>query len=84
MPYASGQVSVTTTATLIFTTGPAPENDGVLVSASATVYLGPAGVTAATGFAVTAANGLVKVPVTGAEELELYGITSTGTSTVSY
>lgn len=83
MPLKSGQVSVGTTATPIFTTGPAPENDGVLLSSSATVYVGPAGVTASTGFPV-AADTPVKVPTTGAEELELFGITSTGTATVSY
>ena len=83
MPYASGQVSVGTTATAIFTTGPAPSNDQVLVSSTAAAFIGPAGVTTTTGFPI-AANTPVLVPVTGAEELELYGVVSTGTATISY
>jgi hypothetical protein len=68
----------------LVTTGSVPDNDSVLVSTSATVYLGPAGVTTSTGFALTAANGPVKIPTTGAETSPLYGITSSGTATVSY
>jgi hypothetical protein len=83
MAYASGQVSVGTTATSIFTTGPAPSNDAVLVYPSAAVYVGPSGVTTSTGFEVPATTP-VYIPVTGAEELELYGIVSSGTATESY
>jgi hypothetical protein len=83
MPYVSGQVSVGTTATLIATVGAVPENDGILINASAACFVGPPGVTATTGFAVQP-NVPTPVPTTGAESLTLYGITSTGTSTVSY
>jgi hypothetical protein len=83
MPFQSGVVSVGTTATLICTVGSAPENDGVLISASAAVFIGGPGVTASTGFPVTA-NTPVTVPTTGAESLALYGITSSSTSNVAY
>lgn len=61
MPYKSGQVSVGTSATAVFTTGPAPENDGVLISSSAAAFVGGSGVTTSTGFPV-AANTPVLVP----------------------
>jgi hypothetical protein len=83
MPYASGQVSVGTTATLICTVGSVPENDGLLINASAACFVGGPGVTATTGFPVPAST-QTQVPVTGAEPLALYGVTSSGTSTVSY
>lgn len=81
--FQTGQVAVSTTATLVATVGPAPDNDGVLISSSAAAFIGGAGVTASTGFPV-AANTPVTVPTTGAEALALYAITSTGTATVSY
>lgn len=77
----SGQVNVTTTATLVCNIPPDP--DGVLISSSATVYLGGPGVTTTTGFAIPA-NTPVTVPTTGSEALALYAVTSTGTATVSY
>lgn len=83
MAFQTGQVSVSTTATLVASIGKFPER-GVLVNSSAAAFIGPAGVTASTGFPL-AANSPVLVPVSGAEdELSLYAITSSGTATVSY
>ncbi len=79
----TGQVSVGTTATLVCTVGGVPDNDGVLLSASAACFIGGEGVTASTGFAVPASTP-VTVPTTGAEPVEVYAITSTGSATVSY
>lgn len=82
MPYASGQVSVGTTATAIFTQT-IPDNDSVLISSSAAAFVDPSGVTASTGFPV-AANTPVLIPTTGAEVLKRYGVVSSGTATISY
>ena len=82
MPYASGQVSVGTTATAIYTES-VPDNDSVLISSSAAAFVGGPGVTTATGFPV-AANTPVLVPTTGAESLQLFGVVSSGTATISY
>jgi len=82
--FQTGQTSVGTTATLVGVIGSsAPDNDGVLVSASAACFVGGAGVTASTGFPLTAGVP-VTLPTSGAEPLELYAVTSTGTATVSY
>jgi len=86
MPYSTGQVSVGTTATSIFTTGPDPENDGVVVynGGSVVVYLGgTSSVTTSTGYPL-AATTAVTIPTTGAETLQLYGITASSTATVSF
>ncbi|ORW02473.1 hypothetical protein [Mycobacterium kyorinense] len=83
MPYQTGQVSVGTTAAPICTVGPVPDNDGVLITSSAAAFIGGAGVTASTGFPVPA-NTPVRFPTTGAEPVALYGITSSGTATVSF
>ncbi len=83
MPFKSGQVSVSTTATQVCSIGAVPENSGVLVNSSAAAFVGGPGVTASTGFPL-AANTPQTVPTTGAESLVLYGITSTGTATISY
>ncbi|WP_343598885.1 hypothetical protein [Mycobacterium sp.] len=81
--YASGQVSVGTTATLVCAIGQTPDNDGVLVASSAACFIGGPAVTAATGFPLQA-NTPVTVPTTAAETLELYAVVSSGTATVSY
>jgi hypothetical protein len=83
MPFKSGQVSVGTTATQVCSIGAVPENAGVLVNSSAAAFVGGPGVTAATGFPLTA-NSPQTVPTTGAESLVLYAITSSGTATVSF
>jgi hypothetical protein len=44
MPFQSGQVSVGTSATQVCTLGSVPENEGILVNASAAAFVGPAGV----------------------------------------
>jgi hypothetical protein len=82
MPYASGQVSVGTTATAIFTQT-TPDNDSVLISSSAAAFVGPAGVTVTTGIPIPASTPVL-IPTTGAETLKLYGVVSTGTATISY
>jgi hypothetical protein len=71
-----------TTATAIFTQT-VPDNDSVLISASAAAFVGGPGVTTSTGFPV-AANTPVLIPTTGAEVLQLYGVVSSGTATISY
>jgi hypothetical protein len=62
--------------------------DGVLVqnNGSNAVFPGASTVTAtgATAGVQVAANATVTVPTTGAEPLSLYGITSTGSSNVSF
>jgi hypothetical protein len=76
-------VATGTTATAIFTSGPAPDDDSVLISSSAAAFVGPSGVTTSTGFPV-AANTPVLIPTKGAESLQLFGVVSTGTATISY
>ncbi len=80
--FESAQTSVGTTATLVATIGSAPDTDGVLVSASATAFIGGPGVTTTTGFPI-AANTPVLVPTTGSEPLSLYALVSSGTATIS-
>jgi hypothetical protein len=50
---------------------------------SAAAFVGPAGVTTTTGFPVVA-NSPTLIPVTGAENDQLFAVVSTGTATVSY
>jgi hypothetical protein len=83
MPYKSGQVSVGTTATALYTQGPAPDNEGVLIYSSAAAFVGPAGVTTTTGLPIPATTPVL-IPTTGSEPLSLYAVVSTGTATVSY
>jgi hypothetical protein len=80
--YVGSSVATGTAATAIFTSGPAPDNDGVLISSSAASFVGGSGVTTSTGFPI-AANTAVLVPTTGSEPLSLYAVVSTGTATVS-
>ena len=75
------QVAVTSTATKVFTTGPAPISHA-LVYSSAAAWIGPAGVTSGTGFPIPATTP-VEVPLTGAENDDLYAVTSS-TATLSY
>lgn len=84
-PYANGTVSVGTTATLIC----APSGcNQVLISNSAggTVYLGGSTVTAtgATQGYPLAASTTALIPVIAGAQCQLYGITTTGTSNISY
>jgi hypothetical protein len=61
--------------------GPAPITHP-LVYASAASWIGASGVTSSTGFPVPATTPVV-VPLTGAEEISLYAVTSSS-ATVSY
>jgi len=82
--FTTGQVSVDTTATFITTVGQgAPDSDGVLVSASAACFIGGPGVTTSTGFAL-AADTPTLIPTSGAVNAALYGVTSSGTATISF
>ena len=83
MAYKSGQVTATTTATLVCTPGAVPDNDGVLINSSVAAFLGPAGVTTATGFPI-GANSPLLVPTTGAASEALFAVVTSGTATVSY
>jgi hypothetical protein len=76
-------VATGTTATAIFTSGPAPDNDSVLISSSAAAFVGPAGVTVTTGIPIPASTPVL-IPTTGAETLKLYGVVTSGTATISY
>jgi hypothetical protein len=89
MPYSNGVVSVGTTATLIATPSSAPETGGILIQnlGSVTVYLGGSTVTAgttSTGGLQLAANGVITVPTTGANNEPLYGITASSSANVSW
>lgn len=81
--YQSGQVSVGTTPTLICaSTG---NQSGVVINngAGAIVYLGGPNVTITTGFPI-AVSSTATIPTNGGVINKLYGVTSSGTSTVSY
>lgn len=89
MAYKNGVVSVGTTATLIATPSPAPENDGILIQnlGSVTLYLGGSTVTAntaSTGGYPVAASASANVPTTGASSEGLYGITASSTANVAF
>ncbi|HME15754.1 MAG TPA: hypothetical protein VKG83_09965 [Mycobacterium sp.] len=83
---STGQVAVTTAATLVCTAGASEaDNDGVLLvsSTSATVFVGgSSSVTATNGFPI----GLTPVlfPSSGAAPMTVYAICSSSTATVSY
>lgn len=83
---ATGQVAVTTAATLICTVGAGePDNDGVLLvsSTSNTVFVGgSSAVTASNGFPLTETATLF--PTSGSAPYALYAICSSSTATVSY
>jgi hypothetical protein len=79
--YASGSVTVTTTATKVCTVP--PENDDVLISCSAATVFGGPGVTATTGVSIPATT-VTRVPSAGGIGHDLYAIVATGTSTVTY
>jgi hypothetical protein len=81
MAVSTGQVAVTSTAAKLFSSGPAPITHA-LVYASAASWIGASGVTSSTGFPVPATTPVV-VPLTGAEEIPLYAVTSSS-ATVSY
>ena len=81
MAVSAGQVAVTSSATHLFTAGPAPITHA-LVYSSAAAWIGPSGVTSSTGFPIPATTPVV-IPLTGAEEDALYAVTSS-TATVSY
>ncbi|WP_424763870.1 hypothetical protein [Mycobacterium sp.] len=53
------------------------------LSSSAAAFVGGSGVTTSPGFLV-AANTPVLIPTTGSETLELYGVVSSGTATISH
>jgi hypothetical protein len=78
-----GSVATGTAATAIFTSGPTPDNDSVLISSSAAAFVGPAGVTMSTGIPIPASTPVL-IPTTGAESLQLFGVVSTGTATISF
>lgn len=85
--YAQGTVSVTTARTKLVTVSAA--NDGVLVQNQGTspVFLGGPNVTAdttATGGVSLAANAMVTVPSVGGMTHDLFAVTATGTSNVSF
>jgi hypothetical protein len=81
MAITTGQVAVTSTAVKLFTSGPAPIGQA-LVYSSAAAWVGPAGVTSSTGYPIPATTPVV-IPLTGAEQVALYAVTSSS-ATVSY
>lgn len=83
--YVTGQVTVTTTPTLVCTVP--TENDDVMVySSTATTLFGGPGVTAtgATAGLPVPATTLVHIPSVGGTVHDLYAVTSTSTSVVTY
>lgn len=82
--YATAQVSVTTTATLVCTVP--TENDDVLVYCSAASLFGGPSVTAtgATAGIPVAATTLTRLPSVGGTVHDLYAVAATGTSTITY
>jgi hypothetical protein len=70
MAYKSGQVSVGTSATALFTTGPDPAFSVVIYS-SAACFVGPSGATTTTGLPIPATTP-VTIPSSGALEDELF------------
>jgi hypothetical protein len=81
MAVSTGQVAVTSSATKLFTAGPAPITHA-LVYSSAAAWVGGSGVTSSTGFPIPATTP-VQIPLTGAEEDAVYAVTSSS-ATVSY
>ena len=79
--FATSQATATTTATQVLAARNG-RNAVTIENTSATaVYLGPAGVTAATGFLLPGTIGAtVTLPVTAA----LYAVTATGTATLAF
>lgn len=81
VPFASGQVSVGTTATLVCTVE--GNQSGVLISTSDDCFIGGITVTADTGYALAAATPIT-VPTNAGVNNQLYAVVSTGTATVSF
>lgn len=83
MAVTSNQVTCTTAATLIVPS----DTDGASVVVKNTgdrkVYLGPAGVTSGTGFELSS-TGTVTLEIFLGPGEALYGITASGSCTVSY
>ena len=79
--YVSGSVTVTTSPTLVCTVS--QENDDVLVSCSAATVFGGPNVTATTGVSI-GAGVVTHIPSVGGYVHDLYAITATSTSTVTY
>ena len=76
--FSTGQVSVGTTATQIFASKPGVDQVLIQNMGTASVFIGKAGVTAATGYPILAGD-TVELPVTEA----IFGIVATGTQTVA-
>lgn len=85
MSFTTAQVALnSSTATLVATLNTEPDDDGVLVYASASgVYVGgSSSVTASTGFPIPATTPVL-IPTSGARTATLYAIAQTGTPTIS-
>ncbi|UQX11323.1 hypothetical protein [Candidatus Mycobacterium methanotrophicum] len=87
MSYQTGQVNVGTTPTLIAMTGYPPDNDGILVTASAACFVGGPDVSTSTGYPIPASTAVL-IPTSGSHsgstEGGLYGVVASGTATVSF
>jgi len=83
MAVTSNQVSVGTTATLIFTA----DTDGNLIyltmADNGNVHLGGAGVTTSTGMRIEHATGMQPIEIKLGAGEALYGVTGTGTEVVT-
>lgn len=84
-PYAQGTVTVGNTATLIASPGAGTGGIYLSNSSGATVFLGGANVAASGAHAgpTLAASATILLPTAGAPH-DLYGITASSTSAVSY
>jgi hypothetical protein len=75
---ASAQVSIGTTATLIFGADVTKRGRTISNQSGVTVFVGPSGVTTGTGFAVPTGSGYDASNLDG----PLYGIVATGSATI--
>jgi hypothetical protein len=85
MSFVTSQTTLnTSTATLCATISTVPDDDGVLVSASATgVYVGgTSAVTTSTGFPLPATTPVL-IPTSGAAPYTVYAIATSGTPVLS-
>lgn len=83
MAIAAGQVSVGTSATVIYAASGGRANLSVKVpTGGQTVFVGPSGVTTATGMALESGGDVFKINLAGGETL--YGVVAATTQTTGY
>lgn len=81
--YQSGQVAITTSATLICTLEGNESGIAINNGTGATVFLGGPTVTTTTGFPLAASTNII-IPTYGGAKESLYGIVASTGSTISF